>query len=274
MFKNLSLKTLNIKTGLRESLRLAALGNFEGMDIDIEKTAALSREHSMPYIRGMFDSFNIKPGAWALPFSLDCPSSDFTASLGKLEHGLSLAKEIGATRILANFPENPALTEERDSSLLDRLLTLCKTLHKYGCRIGLAIPEKQLSVNTGKNNYSPLVNKALSLCREVKTANAGILLDARAWIASGRKPEELKEMENRDIVYARIPTAEEPSKEATPEDQGSLNLFCVLQSLEKIGYDGPLSPGAENKKLTMLPPDMAVILAGGYLSGLLKKAFT
>ena len=71
MFKNLPLWVFSPDTCLREKLRLAVLGEFEGIDIDIREAVELSEKYSPAYVKGMLDSFNLKTGAWELPFALD-----------------------------------------------------------------------------------------------------------------------------------------------------------------------------------------------------------
>ena len=104
MFKNISLKSLDINTEMRESLRLAHLGTFEGLDIDILKVNELSNQHSPCYVKGMFDSFNIKPGAWYLPLALSLSEPTLKKDIESLKPVLETAVSLEAVRSILLLP--------------------------------------------------------------------------------------------------------------------------------------------------------------------------
>ena len=67
MFKNFSPSELGIKTNLREALRLATIGRFEGVDLPVDETIELVEKYSIDYVSGMYQSFNLKIGGLRLP---------------------------------------------------------------------------------------------------------------------------------------------------------------------------------------------------------------
>ena len=93
MYKVLPDAIFSEGTGLREKLRIAKVGEFNGININMEEVHTLVKDHSPAYVKGMLDSFNLKVGIWNLPFSL-------TADQKVYEKGLELLKEYYKQRLM------------------------------------------------------------------------------------------------------------------------------------------------------------------------------
>lgn len=284
MFKNISLETLGIKLGMRESLRLAALGNFEGMDIDISAASKLAAEHSPSYLKGMLDSFNIRAGAWRLPFCMDIPGAEFESALKTFETMLPLAVELGALRVLVSLPSGSDSVSFEDACcyLSEKLVSLANLLDKYGCAAGLEIPENQKGRKPYKHNYGFSFGQVISMCRKASISNAGIVFDTWLWHRAGGSMEQLREIKPEDIVYIKASDADTGGSSENPQDTGrrlpgetkTVDIPLVLKTLKERGCRGPVTPVTSDSKLTRLPYDIAVILSGGYLSDVWKKAMS
>lgn len=284
MFKNLSFENLGIKTEMREALRLAKLGNFEGADIDIVQAESLCGKHSFAYLKGMFDSFGIKPGAWRLPMDIADTETGFNKSLEEIAPFMATAEKIGALRALVLLPSGSEnfSCEDFCAILPERLSILGAIAAKHSCRIGVQLPEIQQSVKTYKHTYSFSLNQAVDLCRKTSTGNAGIVFDTFIWHSEGSRKEDLQKLGNNDIVYVKLSDAgAKPSDEIRqtnerrlPGETNTVNLTLAMKLLCEIGYKGPVTPVSEERRITALPHEIAVILSGGYLAGLWKKVFT
>ena len=99
MFRNLSPEAINIKTTLLERLRLAKLGNFEGMDISILECFEFSKNDKVEKIKNMFEIFDMKIGGWCLPFNIGEKEEKFNNDIEILEEYLKIAKKLQAFRI-------------------------------------------------------------------------------------------------------------------------------------------------------------------------------
>jgi len=250
MFRNMPLGTLNENTGLREKLRLASVGEFEGIDIDIEEVAALSEKYSAAYVTGMMDSFNLKAGAWLLPFTIDADEEVFSEGIKKLERYARIAKAVDAPRVLAAV-SSPDKTKA--AVCKERLASIAKLLGKHGCAVGLDCP--------GGCSW------------ELK--ETGIVLNARRWYLSGGSLQELKKVEWDRVMYVTLgDVGADRNGRFLPGETGIVDLPGFLNVLAGAGYDGPVAPELPDRNLLTLPEEMATRLLGGSLLRVWNKAFS
>lgn len=244
---------LSKSTGLREKLRLAVAGSFEGVDIDIEEVTLLSEKNSIAYVKGMIDSFSIKTGAWALPFSLDAEDKVYSEALKQLERYAQTAKELSASLALASFH----LTDKIKFSLYEeRLKGVSEILSRYGCRIGIDVID---------GSGTDISGKVVELCGGVRSGNAGIVLNSRHWHLAGGSIEELKHTAEKKVFYVKIGdvSTNNLSGRYLPGETGVVDLPSFLKVLAEINYHGPVTPEMPDRNLMTLPEEMAVRLLGG-----------
>lgn len=276
MFKNLSLKTFAIRTEMRESLRLATLGQFEAIDIEVDQVAEMCQKHSSSYIKGMFDSFDIRPTAWYLPFDISLPAPDFQQEIEHLKAFLPRAQEINALRVLALLPSGSDTSPYKDFCCLlpQRISAIAGLLEQYGCRIGIEIPSQQY-VKPYKHIYSFSLDQVVDLCKTAACINAGIVFDTFLWHREGSKIETLQKLNNGNIIYVKASDQDNNYVgRCLPGRTNTVNLPLVMKTLTDIKYDGPVTPVSEEPRMTCLPHEIAVILSGGYLSYIWKKFIT
>lgn len=242
MFKNLPLWIFSPGTGLREKLRLAVLGEFEGIDIDIREAVELSEKHSPAYVKGMLDSFNVKVGAWELPFVMEAEEEIYQAGLRELERYCRIAREVGAYT---------AKTVMKSEVLKERLNTVAEILNDCGCRIAVEFP-----LSHEKESLFPL------------EGNVGTIFNAFTGHVSGHSPETLKKTA-RSFFYVEIcdtdkDTWQTPDKRIyLPGETGVIDIVGFLTALAEGGFKGPVSPKMPDRNVMTLPPEMAIRLLGG-----------
>jgi len=272
MFRNLPFEVFNTEVGLRERLRLAVLGDFESVDVDMQEAAALSGKYSAAYVKGMIDSFNMKAGAWLLPFALDSEEKIYKAGLEEIKRYGRIASEIGAFTVIAILQADVFEKECRENTgfYRERLDTVAGILNDSGCRIGVDFTS---SLPVNRCHFS--LDKVLELCSSVKSGNAGIILDAYYWHLSGGDTEGLKKTAGSFGVYARICDADSGTGRGIylPGETGVIDLAGFLTALSEGGYQGPVSPKLPDRNILALPYEIAIRLLGGSFARIWKKAF-
>ncbi len=242
MYKNMSLGIFSEGTGLREKLRLASVGGFEGVDIDIKEATALLEKYSPAYVKGMIDSFNLKAGAWTLPFAVDAEEDVYAEGMKNLERYVRTAKEINVLRVLVAGGASPDKT--RANLCRERFAFLTKLLKKDGCTVALDCP--------GGCNAD--------------MEDAGLVLNARRWHLSGGSVEDLKKISKDRVVYVRLgDVSVDKTGMYLPGETGVVDLAGFLSALAEIHYDGPVAPELPDRNLLTLPEEMAVRFLGGSL---------
>ncbi|MDD3726466.1 MAG: TIM barrel protein [Candidatus Ratteibacteria bacterium] len=249
------------KTGLREKLRLAKVGDFEGIDIDIKEVYTLTKDHSPAYVKGMLDSFNLKAGVWQLPFSLSSDQKVYEKCLEQLEDYARAASYLEAFRVVT-FVDSKML-KGNFNFYVERLSAVTEVLSSYGCGIGIGVDDNRHFV-------SPDITRLL---KKIKSGNAGFVFSARSWYISGGEAGELRRTAKDKIIYVLLGDISSENKGSyLPGETGVVNISLFLTTLAEIGYDGPVAPEIPDRDLLTIPQEIRVRLFGGSLFKVWKKA--
>lgn len=277
MFRNLSTELLGIRTSQREALRLATIGGFKGADINIEEAASTVDRESASYLLGMFASFGIRQGGWRLPFHINAEESVYREwTETRLENLLATASAVECPRIIATVPSWSDTLDYKESFLLyaERLKKLARMLEKYSCRLGIEFTGTLSQRQGHKYEFIHSLPETLELIHAVGAESIGLTIDTWHLFASGCSVSDLESLKNSDIVYVQISDIPENvgideldnSSRRLPGETGRFNTAGFLRLLEKLGYDGPVTPEPHNAKVLSLPEELSVRLTGGYLA--------
>ena len=280
MFRNLSPEAININRILIEKLRLAKIGNFEGMDISVSEFIEFSR--NIGRIKSLFESFEIKIGGWALPFNIGDKEEKFNSGFEKLKDYLKFAKDISASIVYTYFLPFSDEIPFKENYILhkERTKKICELMAKYNCKLGIEfIGTKSLRKNH-KYEFIWNLGQLLEFIEDVKMENLGILLDSWHLYSSDGKPKDIKKIKGEKIIYVHVNDAPPIPKEDLkdnerflPGETGVIDIIEFLKVLKETGYDGPITPEPFNKRVNELPDEIAVRLTGGYLLKAWEKAF-
>jgi len=97
MFPNLSPGTIGIRTGLAESVALAARHGWAGCDLPAVEAAQLAAERSAEDVAAIFSQAGVRPGGWGLPINWREPYDQ--AALDALSRQAAVAAKLGCTRV-------------------------------------------------------------------------------------------------------------------------------------------------------------------------------
>jgi len=202
MFKNFSPSALGIKTELREALRLATVGGFEGVDLPVDETIELVEKYSIEYVKGMYLSFNLRIGGWNLPLNIYSDEEEFKKGIEKLKKFVPVATELGAKRVYTavrpfsdekDYNENFKWHKERIKKIVDVV---------DSCNFGLEFISTPSLRKNHKYEFIHTLEEILQLISDLK--NTGVLLDSWHWFVSGGKTEDIKKLDKEKIIYVHI----------------------------------------------------------------------
>jgi sugar phosphate isomerase/epimerase len=282
MFRNLSAEAIGIKTTQRETVRLAEIGNFEGTDLSIEEACTFSEKYSPSYVKGMFDSFNMKMGGWNIATPSQKEEKIFQANIEKLKKYSEVAGKLGAKRVFTwIMPFSDEMDYKENFSFhTRRLKTITQILTENGCRLGLEFIGTLSARKNHKYEFVHTQKQVMELCKAVGN-NTGILLDSWHWYASGGTVSDLKQLNKKEIVYVHISDAPAgielinliDNKRYLPGETEAIDLQNFLKTLKNTGYDGPVTPEPFSERVNKMPDELAVRLTGGYFLYQWNKAF-
>lgn len=282
MFRNLSPYAIGVNKPLTDTVKLAKLGFFQGVDVDINEVSKLVERESIGYVKRLFEDEGIKPGGWVLPFEWRGDMSTYEKGLTKLAQLAHIAAGIGCTRAFTwvlPFSDDKPFQENFDWHVA-RLKPIAGVLGREGCRLGLEFIGTE-SLRAG-HRYSFIhdLNGMLRLCEALEMENVGLLLDSWHWYTSGGTVEDIRKLKNRDVVYVHVNDAPAgvprgrliDTVRCLPGETGVIDLVGFLKALNDVGYDGPVTPEPFSEKVNRMKPEEAVKTTGEALKKVWKAA--
>ena len=111
MFKNLSPGVIGIRgSSLKQSVALAAVTGFGGIDFSIREAATLADEHGIAHVRKLFADAGVRPGQWGLPVAWN-KDDQWEKDLAELPTLAVLGRDLGCTRtatwVTPGSPDRP-----------------------------------------------------------------------------------------------------------------------------------------------------------------------
>ncbi|MEM1607330.1 MAG: sugar phosphate isomerase/epimerase [Candidatus Bathyarchaeia archaeon] len=282
MFRSLSPYAIGIHKSLQENIKLAKIGDFQGVEINIIEVSNLVEEKSLSYVKNLFSEEGIKPSGWWLPFDWRGDKETFERELKKLERLASLAAEIECARALTfilPFSDDKPF-EDNFKWHVSRLKPIVKVLYKNGCSLGLEFVGTE-SLRVGyRYTFIHSLDGLLPLCRALEAENVGVLLDSWHWYVSRGTIEDLMKLKGKDIIYVHINDAPAnvpldkliDNVRCLPGETGVIDLVGFLKTLKNIGYEGPVTPEPFSEKVNRMKPEDAVKVTGEALKSVWRRA--
>jgi len=275
MFRNLSPYAIGIRKPLKDTVKLAKLGYFQGVEVDINEVSALVEKESISHVKTLFEHEGIKPGGWVLPFEWRGDENTYERGLTRLSRLAHIAARIDCTRVFTwvlPFSDDKPFKENFNWHVA-RLKPIARVLAKEGCRLGLEFIGTE-SLRAGhRYDFIHDLNGMLELCKALEMENVGLLLDSWHWYASGGTVEDIRKLKNRDVVYVHVNDAPADTPidrlidnvRCLPGETGVIDLIGFLKALNGIGYDGPVTPEPFSEKVNKMKPEDAVKTTGEAL---------
>ena len=268
MFPNLSPGAIGIRTGLAESVALAARHGWVGCDLPAVEAAQLAAERSADDVAAIFSQAGVRPGGWGLPLNWREPYDQ--AALDALSRQAALASKLGCTRVYTALTpgSNERPFRENFAFHVAQLLPVAQVLAEHGCRLGLEFIGPRTLRDSLRYGfiYSP---EGMLCLAEAIGANVGLLMDCYHWHTAVGSLADIRALRAEDIVYVHVNDAPEGVPVAAqldlvrrlPGATGVIDIDGFLKVLHEIGYDGPVTPEPFEKSLVALPTDEACKIA-------------
>ena len=264
MFPNLSPGAIGIRTGLAESVALAAKHGWAGCDLPAVEAAQLAAERSADDLAAIFSQAGVRLGGWGLPLNWREPYDQ--EALDALGRQAAVAAKLGCTRVYTWLMpgSNERSFRENFAFHVAQLLPVAQVLAEHGCRLGLVF----IGPRTMRDNlrYGFIYSPEGMLClAEAIGANVGLLLDSYHWYTAVGSLANIRTLHAEDIVYVHVNDApagvtveaQLDQERRLPGATGVIDIAGFLQVLREIGYDGPVTPEPFDKQLAALPADQA-----------------
>lgn len=267
MYKALAPYAIGVHVGsLAEGLSAARAGGFQGLEFGAGEVAGIIEKDGAQAAKDIFAEAGVRPAAWHVPFDWRRDEETWRAGVEQMPRCARAASAIGATRcatwVLPFSDERPY--EENRRFHIERLRPVAAILADHGCSLGLEFVGPKTMRDNHPYSFIHTAEGMLEMGREIGP-NVGLLLDCWHWYTSHATLAEIEKLTPAQVVYvhvndapAGIPIDEQiDNQRALPGETGVIDIAGFLQALQRIGYDGPVTPEPFKKDLESLPTNEA-----------------
>ena len=282
MFKNLSPGAIGIQANTEEGLALAKSADFEGLDLNISEANTLASEHSVNYVKNLWAEAGLKMGGWGLSVNYRGSDTEFDESLAELPDLAKLAADLGCyrTTTVVSPSSNDLSFQENWDFHVKRLRPVAEILKDYGHSLGLEFIGPATSRQSAKYLFTYTMDAVLGLAAGIGTGNVGLLFDMWHWYTCRSTLDDVRKLSKEDVVYVHIndaPAGIDPddqidSVRCLPAETGVIPLAELMQILDGIGYDGPVTVEPFSAKINAMEPQGAAKTAAESLDTVWEQA--
>ena len=252
MFKSLTAGALGVRGSIEELIGYAKRAGFQGVDVNIQEIASLVDARGAAQVKNLFADAGLRIGAWGLPINWRGDDAEYDADLARLPQFAVAAAAVGATRVAQWLPSasDDRKFGENFRWHIQRFKPIAEILDAHGCRLGLEfIGPRTLRVEKSYG-FIHSMDGMLGLAHAIGTGNVGLLLDCWHWYTGLGTVSDLMALAAEDVVHVHVNDApagvdvadQIDNRRALPGETGIIDLVGFLKALQKIGYDGPVSP--------------------------------
>ncbi len=235
--------------GFAEFVELAAKNGFRGVDFSVEAAQSLGLDRA----REILATHNIVPACFGFPVEWRKDEQTFRDDLATLAGKARFARELGCSRTVTwVLPSNDDVPNYRETSL-SRWAEIARVLSDENIGFGLEfLGPKQFRRDDSKVWFYDVMG-ALEAADEANsranTKNVGLLVDCWHWFAGGGTLMDVASIPPEQVTHVHINDAPlgvaladlVDNERELPGATGVIDLTGFLETLQRIGYEGPVA---------------------------------
>ncbi len=259
--------SIGVRADQRAAIRLAHENGFESVTPNPNFLADLSDE-SRPQLLQELNDRKLVWGAAGLPVDFRRDEKTFADGVKRLPRLAAGLQRAGVTRVGTWLsPAHAELTYMANFRQHAKRLRICAAiLADHGLRFGLEYVGPKTLWAAKRHSFVHSMAETKELIAEIGLDNVGFVLDSWHWYTAHETADDLRTLQNRDVVAcdlndapAGIPVDQQiDNHRELPSDTGVINLQEFLGVLLEIGYDGPVRAEPFNRTLNEMDDQAAV----------------
>jgi sugar phosphate isomerase/epimerase len=254
MYTNLHAGQLGITGRQSEIIELALTFGFKGIDVDVPTFVRQAESRGAEQAGKLLVSSKLNIGPFDLPLLWQGEEEEYKAELAKLPALASMMAGLGATTCVTTIEPASDLRpyHEQFETLSARLVEITELLAPHNLRLGLALKAPAAHREGRTFEFIHQGDALLLFVKTIGIENLGVVIDSWHWHVSGCSFEALSGLTAGEIVDVRL--ADVPSdadlaticedKRVLPGPQSTIDFASLLQILEDLNYEGPITPAA------------------------------
>lgn len=277
MFRSLSPGAIGVQvSSLAEGLELAARHGFEGYHFSLSEAAQLGVAQTAE----LAATNKVRLAAWGFPVNFRGSEADWKRDLEALPALARVAGELGVRRTATWIvPCSDELTYEENFKFhATRLKPAAAILAGEGIHLGLEYIGPKTLWSSKKYPFAHTMEQMGELA-QAAGPNVGFLLDAWHWYTAGETIADLEQLSPQQAVDVHVNDAPDLPREqqvdnvrTLPGETGVIDIAGFLQTLKKIGYDGPVMVEPFSEKVRQLPAEEACAATAAALQKVWRQA--
>jgi len=264
VYRELSPGMIGVNVPFDVAAQLAAKYGFQSLSL----SDGIIREEGVERVRDVLARHGLRAGTSGMPVNFRDDEETFERDIQTLPDVARMLSDAGCTRVLTWLrPYHETLPyQEHFEQLRRRTARICAVLQEYGIRYGLEFVGPETMRRGKPHPFIHDLDGILSLIEAVDAPNLGILLDAFHWYTSAGTRQDLEGLSDDLIVGVHVNDARRDrsreeqidNERALPGETGVVDIATFLQTLQAIGYKGPVMAEPFSQRLRELPPEEAV----------------
>jgi sugar phosphate isomerase/epimerase len=248
-FKNLAPGHIGVNANQKQALEYAVKYGFEGISPSEGEFENKSAAEIGEWVALMKEK-GIRYGAAGLPVEFRKGDDEFRKGMAGFAKRASLMKQLGVTRVATwLLPGDNELTYLQNFKRHEtRLREAAKVLKDNDIRLGLEFVGPHTSRERFRYTFASTQAEMMELAQAIGTGNVGLLFDSWHWYTSHGTVEEMRKLSAADIVHVHVNDApsgvqvdqQVDNRRKLPATTGVIDLKGFINTLAKIGYDGPV----------------------------------
>jgi len=221
----------------------------------------------------------LRLGPASLPVDFRKDDATFFEGLKTLPETCKALERAGVWRVstyVLSFDRNLSYLQNFRSHAY-RLRACAQILKDHGQKLGLEYLGPMTLWRRERHTFIHSLSETKELIAAIGTGNVGIQLDSWHWFTADETEADLLTLRNEDIITVDLNDAPQgipldkqiDSARELPAATGVIPIKSFLDTLRKIGYDGPVHAEPFNAALRALPREEACAATAAAM----KKAF-
>ena len=266
-YKNLAPGHIGVRANQRQALEYAAKYGFDSITPDPGEFENKSIAEISEWVAIMKEK-GIRYGAAGLPVEFRRDQQRFQQELAALGKQAGILKQMGVNRMATWLPpgHNTLTYLQNFEQHKNRLREVAKVLSDNDIRLGLEFVGPKTSRARYRFPFICTQLDMMELVNAIGTKNVGLLLDSWHWYTSQGTVEELLRLSNSDVIHVHvndapsgIPVEQQiDNRRSLPVTTGVIDLKGFINTLVKIGYDGPVECEPFDQELNQMEDDAAL----------------
>ncbi len=268
MYASLMPDLIGVRIAPADAISLAARHGFAGVDLRLNRDDPPTANEA-DALRQQIADASLRPGYCSvLPNKLSADEAEWQEHRKHLEVRCDIAQRLGFTRacaVVLPFHETLPFDKAMDEHL-KRLADVLPILADHGLTLGLEyvspLTRRAGKPHTFVHDLKGMLNLFVAAGAP---GNLGVMLDSFHWHCAGETAEDLRQLEDRQVVSVHVcdaiagrPTDEQRVDERElPGDSGVIDLSGFMGELKQIGYTGPVSAEPTHPRWKAMSTDAA-----------------